>query len=47
VLFAKYNYNEQVKKDETCSTNRRDKCIEVIGGRAKRKDHEEDQDVGI
>jgi hypothetical protein len=41
-LHNKYNYNDQVKKDEmggACSTNRgEEECIYDIGGKARRKE---------
>jgi hypothetical protein len=42
VLFAKYNYNDQVKEDEmgrACSMNGgQEECIQDFGGKARRKD---------
>jgi hypothetical protein len=42
VLFAVYNYNDQVKENETdraCSTNGgEEERIEDIGGKARRKE---------
>jgi hypothetical protein len=42
VLFAEYNYNNQVKEEEVgrlCSTHEgEEECIEGLGGKARREE---------
>jgi hypothetical protein len=50
VPFVKYNQNSQVKEDEmcgACSTHEREEeCVQGFGGKARRKNHQEDMDAG-